>query len=175
MATLFDSLRSAFVWKEIRDCPGRFTLQPKAQHERDPHDLLSPFFASAATATTTAAAAVPLVPSVLGPLMSEAVRDAVFVCTFPDGSGGLISYKHADGSFLHTLNTPSGLARKLRHLALDSDCRNRGMGLSLLFVCSFVFAFTFPDDQKESKKGDGEGRRRQWKARRGEEGRAAEE
>jgi hypothetical protein len=43
-------------------------------------------------------------------------RDAVLVAKFPDG--GLISYMREDDTVMHTLNTPDGLARKLRQLGI---------------------------------------------------------
>jgi len=35
------------------------------------------------------------------------------------GKGGLISYKRADGTYLHTLNTAEGLERKLASLGIE--------------------------------------------------------
>jgi hypothetical protein len=46
-----------------------------------------------------------------------AARDEVHVGRVP--GGGLISYRQADGTFVHTLNTEEGLARKLADLGLD--------------------------------------------------------
>jgi hypothetical protein len=43
-------------------------------------------------------------------------RDPVIVTPFEDG--GLISYRKADGMFLHTLNTREGFERKLRQLGV---------------------------------------------------------
>ena len=43
-------------------------------------------------------------------------KDPVIVTPFEDG--GLISYRKADGLFVHTLNTREGLERKLRQLAI---------------------------------------------------------
>jgi len=40
----------------------------------------------------------------------------VLVASF--AGGGLISYRHANGRFTHTLNTPEGLARKLLQLGI---------------------------------------------------------
>jgi len=34
-------------------------------------------------------------------------------------TGGLISYKRRDGTFLHTLNTAEGFARKLADLGIE--------------------------------------------------------
>ena len=43
-------------------------------------------------------------------------KDPVIVTPFEDG--GLISYRKADGMFLHTLNTREGFERKLRQLGI---------------------------------------------------------
>lgn len=45
-----------------------------------------------------------------------AAADPVIVTPFDDG--GLISYRKADGRFLHTLNTREGLERKLDQLGI---------------------------------------------------------
>lgn len=49
---------------------------------------------------------------------SGAARDTVLVVVL-DGGGGLISYRHADGSYVHTLNTQEGFARKLKQLGIE--------------------------------------------------------
>lgn len=61
------------------------------------------------------------VGGVVGPLRArvKGVRDEVWVWSLP-GGGGVISYHRRDGSWLHTLNTPHGLARKLRQLGLSA-------------------------------------------------------
>ena len=41
----------------------------------------------------------------------------VVVLRFADG--GLISYRKADGSYIHTLNTRDGLHRKLAQLGIE--------------------------------------------------------
>jgi len=46
----------------------------------------------------------------------EKARDTVLVA--PLDRGGVISYQRADGSFVHTLNTPEGFARKLAQLGI---------------------------------------------------------
>ena len=45
-----------------------------------------------------------------------AAKDLVIVTPFDDG--GLISYRKAQGMFLHTLNTREGLERKLLQLGI---------------------------------------------------------
>jgi hypothetical protein len=46
-------------------------------------------------------------------------RDSVIVAKFV--AGGLISYVREDGTLMHTLNTPGGLARKLHQLGIEPD------------------------------------------------------
>jgi hypothetical protein len=46
-------------------------------------------------------------------------RDIVVVT--PLRRGGLISYRREDGSWLHTLNTEEGFARKLAQLGLSAE------------------------------------------------------
>ena len=48
--------------------------------------------------------------------LTRAAKDPVIVTPFEDG--GLISYRKADGTFLHTLNTREGFERKLRQLGI---------------------------------------------------------
>jgi hypothetical protein len=46
----------------------------------------------------------------------NAAKDPVIVTALDDG--GLISYRKADGTYLHTLNTREGFERKLRQLGI---------------------------------------------------------
>jgi hypothetical protein len=54
--------------------------------------------------------------------MVPAAKDTVLVARI-DG-GGLISYRRADGTHLHTLNTIAGFERKLRDLGIKNGCQN---------------------------------------------------
>jgi hypothetical protein len=45
-----------------------------------------------------------------------AAKDPVIVAPIVDG--GLISYRKADGTYVHTLNTSEGFERKLQQLGL---------------------------------------------------------
>ena len=83
------------AWRLIPNCPGRYVLAagPVAT---PPEDLVP----GAHSAEHVCAAA----------------RDPVIVT--PLDEGGLISYRKADGLFLHTLNTREGFERKLRQLAI---------------------------------------------------------
>jgi hypothetical protein len=48
---------------------------------------------------------------------SAAAKDEVLLVRF--AFGALLSYRHSDGTFLHTLNTESGLLRKLAALGVE--------------------------------------------------------
>jgi hypothetical protein len=88
-----------FHWRPIPDCPGRYVLDPLKL------DL----------------GIEALVGSSVEVRRFEDVnaRDAVLVVVLEDG--GVISYERTNGTILHTLNTPSGLRRKLSELAIRVD------------------------------------------------------
>ena len=92
-----NDLMSAWRWQPIRNCPGRFVLRSSSA-ELSPEDLLG----SDVEVTTFQVAAA---------------RDPVLVADL--GDGGLISYKRADGTYLHTLNTAEGFKRKLESLGIE--------------------------------------------------------
>lgn len=52
-----------------------------------------------------------------------AARDTVVAAALRDG--GLISYKRANGAFVHTLNTLDGFERKLLALGVDVPRQKR--------------------------------------------------
>lgn len=102
---MFQALLSRWSWRPIGNCPGRLifaagpTPLPPGQIAGD----------NAAVATTYTVAAA---------------RDPVIVVPFVDG--GLISYLRRDGTYVHTLNTPEGFARKLAQLGIAvSDAASR--------------------------------------------------
>ncbi len=92
----FSALFDRLAWRPIPNCPGRYVLAagPVATPPED------------------------IVPGVNdgSEHVSAAAKDPVIVTPFEDG--GLISYRKANGMFLHTLNTREGLERKLRQLAI---------------------------------------------------------
>ncbi len=92
----FDRLMREHAWRPISNCPGRF------------------IFAAGVTSLSPAALVSGDAP--VRSLSSKRARDPMLVVDFPD-QGGLISYVKPAGRFLHTLNTASGLARKLEELA----------------------------------------------------------
>ena len=93
----FDELRTEWEWKPIRNCPGRFILC-KGAAALAPKELLG---AEVEVLTFQVAAA----------------KDPVLVVRLNEG--GLISYRRADGTYLHTLNTAEGFARKLLDLGVE--------------------------------------------------------
>ena len=104
----FEELATRWTWRPIRNCPGRFVLSSErtdatAPAGVDPVLALSPQDL-AGPDTTLWAFDVPT------------ARDRVIVGRL-DG-GGLISYQRPDGSYLHTLNTADGFARKLEQLGI---------------------------------------------------------
>jgi hypothetical protein len=94
----FDQLFRERNWQPIRNCPGRYVLRGAGGH-------LSP-------------AAIMGEAGTLSEHRVAAAQDTVLVLKLETG-GGLISYRRADGSLLHTLNTPEGFERKLRQLGIE--------------------------------------------------------
>jgi hypothetical protein len=91
----FAELITVRPWKAIRDCPGRYVLPPTAE----------------------APASLAGIDSPPREFRLATARDPIVVVTFADG-GGLISYRRADSSYIHTLNTAEGFARKLEQLGI---------------------------------------------------------
>jgi len=93
----FDDLMANWRWKPIRNCPGRFVMCSSSAG-LSPENLLG-------------------LDIELKLFQVAAARDIVVVAELSDG--GLISYKRADGSYLHTLNTAEGFERKLLSLGIE--------------------------------------------------------
>jgi hypothetical protein len=85
--------------KEIRGCPGRFVLTG-CRPETTPRELVGP----AVEIHYYHVAAAP---------------DQVFVAELT--GGGLISYQHPDGTFLHTANDTDGFRRKIAALGIKAE------------------------------------------------------
>ena len=94
----FRELFESRDWSPIPHCEGRFRLA-----HPEP------------TVTPSHLAAVDHSPTVH---RVSTARDEV--CVLRIDGGALISYLREDGSYLHTLNTPEGLVRKLSQLGIDS-------------------------------------------------------
>mmetsp|Transcript_12310 Transcript_12310/g.16613 ORF Transcript_12310/g.16613 Transcript_12310/m.16613 type:complete len:194 (+) Transcript_12310:434-1015(+) len=124
-----EALWMQFKWKPIRGCDGRFILRGLRLRPE---------------AISSYKNIVRLRP------VSEEV-DGI-IATRLRGGGGLLSYEKKDGTFIHTLNTESGLCRKLTALDLfEQFCkkatffttRDRHLFITLDTVLRF-----FPDPER---------------------------
>ncbi len=95
MTTLDDLWRNE-TWRQIPNCPGRYKLS-RREPGMTPVDLVGE------------------IPA-LREYNVPACRDIVIVTEL--SGGGLISYRRANGTYLHTLNTPEGFVRKLGQLGI---------------------------------------------------------
>lgn len=84
------------TWKPIRHCPGRFVLVTD-----DRRVSLDQLLGSG---------------HALQVEKTDRASDTVLVAPLEDG--GVISFARADGTLVHTLNTPDGFRRKLTELAI---------------------------------------------------------
>ena len=91
----FSALFDRWAWRPIPNCPGRYALAA-GPVVTPPEEIVTGANGSEH--------------------VSAADRDPVIVTPFEDG--GLISYRKADGMFLHTLNTREGFERKLQQLGV---------------------------------------------------------
>lgn len=101
----FAALFGRLKWRPIPNCPGRYVL------EAGPVATPPERIVSSETGGSEHVCA--------------AAKDPVIVTPFDDG--GLISYRKADGTYLHTLNTSEGLERKLRQLGIAQRGTATGM------------------------------------------------
>ena len=100
--------RDVFQWKEIRGCPGRYTLKSGEHQQTPPAQLLS--------------AALELERLQVHATRHEVQgKDPMVVSQLTDG-GGLLTYCKPAGVYVHTLNTTSGLERKTKALGVATHC-----------------------------------------------------
>lgn len=92
----FAELFQKWQWRPIRNCSGRYVL------------------ASAPPSLSLQALVGTNVD--VREFRVQIAPDTVLVARLDDG--GLITYKRADGSYLHTLNTSEGFSRKLLQLGI---------------------------------------------------------
>ncbi len=92
----FEQVFSVGNWQPIRNCPGRYALRGGDRR---------------LTITAIAGREIEISEH-----RSGAAGDTVLVAVL--AGGGLISYRRADGSFVHTLNTEEGFTRKLKQLGI---------------------------------------------------------
>ncbi|HMG36439.1 MAG TPA: hypothetical protein VKM94_21060 [Blastocatellia bacterium] len=96
----FDELFRAHIWREIRNCPGRYVLAG-GPVKTTVDELLGE-------------------EAVSSKFEVENARDPVLVTRLREGCG-LISYIQRDGSYIHTLNDGSGFTRKLADLGIAEE------------------------------------------------------
>ena len=118
----------ALPWKEIRNCPGRFTTCDVAARTATPEQLLSWSGVDAVPSTTC-----------------QPIGKDLITVHRVHGGGGLLTYHKQDGIHVHTLNTESGLARKLDALGVAVGlvlCRDDSWGdCSALCCCVAILPF----------------------------------
>ena len=98
-------------WKEIRNCPGRYTTRRRDLARWPPERLLAAALGAAAPQTSLWR-------------HSSSTSDAIQAVRLA-GGGGLLTYARSDGKFVHTLNTESGLLRKIAALRVTPDVPQR--------------------------------------------------
>ena len=98
-STIFQQVFERWAWKPIRNCPGRYIFAPGAVSLTVNEIASGDFFVFDAE--------------------SDVVPDTFLVMKFGDDSGGLISYRKSENSFLHTLGDEAGFLKKLKQLKVN--------------------------------------------------------
>lgn len=97
----FERLLSRYEWIEIDHCPGRYRLA-KPLWDLPPLALAGESYTQHV-------------------FRQDSTADTVLLVRFE--SGGLLSYRRANGRYIHTLNTEAGLGRILARLGIaDPGC-----------------------------------------------------
>jgi hypothetical protein len=99
----FDEIFKTWNWQPIAGCAGRFVMRG-AKADLRPQQVIGREIETME-------------------FQVRAAKDIVIVVRLSDG--GLISYKREGGTFVHTLNTSEGFARKLEQLGIDLRVRSR--------------------------------------------------
>jgi hypothetical protein len=103
---MLQSLRDLFPWEPIKNCPGRFVVR-KLGDQTSPQEILDKIQGGE--------------HQVIHFVNRKSHGfDNLCVVVFNDETGGGLITFCKDTSFVHTLNEPSGLERKLRGLGLSS-------------------------------------------------------
>jgi hypothetical protein len=106
---------SLLPWREIKDCPGRYVLKKKNGNysQYAPTDFIYEVTRQNLN-------------SYMVEGISSKMDEKILLVPFPC-QGGLLSYVKKDGSYVHTLNTPSGYRRKLEALGIPFEASNEGL------------------------------------------------
>lgn len=132
-------------WKEIKNCPGRYVSpRNKRLSTLTPTEVLDSLVDFVNWTPKSLKTVVGRVGSRLifrgAHIAANAERDSCWFFTFCDG-GGLITYEKADGIFVHTLNTQSGLMRKVNAVApieLSAALQLGAVEKMVLHILSFL-------------------------------------
>ena len=106
----FQQFMEVWEWHEIPNCPGRYTMTQKTQAMNMKEFMEA---TSASVKVHLDEWSLDSWTKVWG--KGEVVRNILWVARL-EGNCGIISYEHPSGAFLHTLNSASGMERKLRAL-----------------------------------------------------------
>ncbi|KAF4661921.1 hypothetical protein FOL47_006493 [Perkinsus chesapeaki] len=118
---VLQKLWESHKWKEIKNCPGRYVSpRDKKLCSATPTELLDTLISEVQWMAVTSCPLETIEGRTGDNVVfrgahiaaTTAKKDSSWFFTFPRG-GGLITYEKADGVFVHTLNTESGLLRKM--------------------------------------------------------------
>ena len=115
-----DVMLSLLPWHEIKNCPGRFVLRKKGGN----YSNLTP--SEFIYEITNHRMKTYIVDGFVSK-MNEKILLIPFSC-----QGGLLTYVKGDGSYVHTLNTPSGYKRKLEALGIPLEVTKDGIEIKNL-------------------------------------------
>mmetsp|Transcript_35114 Transcript_35114/g.107996 ORF Transcript_35114/g.107996 Transcript_35114/m.107996 type:complete len:184 (+) Transcript_35114:118-669(+) len=133
-----ERLWRALRWREIRNCPGRYTTPDAFARSETPGALL---------------ARCGLDTEGLAPCEVRCEGKDPILLQRLVGGGGLLTYCRPGGLFVHTLNTESGLARKLEALGLPAEGCFLGQECSWAVkaaLCSCVAVLPFLLDREKN-------------------------
>lgn len=118
-------------WKPLKNCDGRFVQRGK--------ELSSTTLSTLCTQWKVSSATPVLRFDIAGQDSMECLR-----CV---GGGGLLTYCKSDDTFVHTLNTESGLCRKLLALGIGVNAMQRALDQHCLFgiLCTVLSHIPEPE------------------------------
>jgi hypothetical protein len=102
----FEEVAKTWKWKEIENCPGRFVLEDFKEKEslknKTPLEILKNQDGKEFK------------------FKSVNCKDELLIVLLED-EGAILSYQRKNGDYCHTLNTPSGLKRKMKQLEINFE------------------------------------------------------
>ena len=123
------------AWRPIKGCDGRYTARGKALTRLTLPQLCNAFNVATVSPTVTCREAAD------GKDAADAVRLR--------GGGGIVTYRKDDGLHVHTLNTESGLVRKLMGIGgIESLVGTLPAGPQLAFSTAYNLLAAIPDSER---------------------------